>query len=574
MTNYVLHCFKNYQNQTFELNEGDYIDETDNFSFYLESDLECSDVRIDITDIPIKLNRLTEFENRYIYILDYESIRDYFQSQKFKIENFSKEFYCPNIKQKIWFFKLFINYPIGLCDILLVDNINEKIIQSFNLNIDSAKINEAEFDSLVNYVESKSTSIWTKHSLLKHTALPLNADDRMEWLLNFCENFVNELKENYLHFFSFDKIKIIKQKNEIVNYSSDVSTSDESLFWLINNLDTLYPTTCYDDNKISINNRLFAPLDILSNQLEENTDTNENQITHGFITELRLFLNQIKDTFDEDIKNCSKTTFDGRLNFYSLKRSLKRLGDINESLTEIKYYLDKYIPVTNETLEYLNTNKIEFKEHYNFVFNNLIEWLLYKNATYSKDRKLFKGINRMDQLFEKACFYKLIDSFKKLEYEAEEINNNKVKLTKKGIVHYLYSQVLPDKLISVRAKNEYGNNSGTLQPDFTIELENGKFIIIDSKYKQKKNIIKYDYPDLTLKYLHGIGLKAGGFFNPIGLFMLFPEIANFIDFYQKNEYDLYSNNPVYPSIGSIGLNFEEESLSLNSSIQKLVEVNL
>ncbi|ELY2009077.1 hypothetical protein SL057_000090 [Flavobacterium psychrophilum] len=573
MTNCVLHCFKNNQNQTSELNQGEYIDETDNFSFYLESDSDCGDVRIDITDIPIKLNRLTELKHKYIYVFDYESLRDYFQSQKFRIENFSKEFYCPDLKQKIWFYKLFINYPIGLCDILLIDNTNEKVIQSFNLNIDSAKINETEFDSLVKYVESKSTSIWTKHSLLKHTASPLNADDRIEWILNFCENFVNELKEKYLHFFSFDKIKIIKQKNEIVNYSSDVSTSDESLFWLINNLDTLYPTTSYDINKIMINNRLFAPLEILSNNLEENTDTNENQIIHGFITELKLFLNQIKDTFDEDIKNCSKTTFDGRLNFYSYKRSLKRLGDINESLNEIKYYLDKYIPVTIETLDFLNTNKIESKEHYNFIFDKLIQWLLNKNATYSKDKKLFKGINRMDQLFEKACFYKLIDSFKKLEYEVQEISNNKVKLTKKGAVHYLYSQILPDKLISVRSKNGYGGNSGVLQPDFTIELENGKFIIIDAKYKKLETITRYDYPDLALKYLHGIGLKTGGFFNPMGLFMLFPRIENFIDFYQKEEYNLYSNNPVYPSIASIGLNFEEESRLLNSSIKKLLEIN-
>ncbi|EPE9919431.1 hypothetical protein ACSN7H_001140 [Flavobacterium psychrophilum] len=573
MTNCVLHCFKNNQNQTSELNQGEYIDETDNFSFYLESDSDCGDVRIDITDIPIKLNRLTELKHKYIYVFDYESLRDYFQSQKFRIENFSKEFYCPDLKQKIWFYKLFINYPIGLCDILLIDNTNEKVIQSFNLNIDSAKINETEFDSLVKYVESKSTSIWTKHSLLKHTASPLNADDRIEWLLNFCENFVNELKEKYLHFFSFDKIKIIKQKNEIVNYSSDVSTSDESLFWLINNLDTLYPTTTYDINKIMINNRLFAPLEILSNNLEENTDTNENQIIQGFITELKLFLNQIKDTFDEDIKNCSKTTFDGRLNFYSYKRSLKRLGDINESLNEIKYYLDKYIPVTIETLDFLNTNKIESKEHYNFIFDKLIQWLLNKNATYSKDKKLFKGINRMDQLFEKACFYKLIDSFKKLEYEVQEISNNKVKLTKKGAVHYLYSQILPDKLISVRSKNGYGGNSGVLQPDFTIELENGKFIIIDAKYKKLETITRYDYPDLALKYLHGIGLKTGGFFNPMGLFMLFPRIENFIDFYQKEEYNLYSNNPVYPSIASIGLNFEEESRLLNSSIKKLLEIN-
>ena len=85
MTNCVLHFFKNNQNQTIELIQGDFVDEVDYFSFYIESDSDFGDVRIDITDIPIKLNRLTEFKHKYIYAFDYESLRDYFQSQKFKI---------------------------------------------------------------------------------------------------------------------------------------------------------------------------------------------------------------------------------------------------------------------------------------------------------------------------------------------------------------------------------------------------------------------------------------------------------------------------------------------------------
>ncbi len=104
-------------------------------------------------------------------------------------------------------------------------------------------------------------------------------------------------------------------------------------------------------------------------------------------------------------------------------------------------------------------------------------------------------------------------------------------------------------------------------------MENGKFIIIDAKYKKLDIINRFDYPDLTLKYLHGIGNKSGGFFNPLGLFVLYPGIEDSIEFYQNKEYDLDSDNPVYPSIGSIGLNFENESRLLNNSIQKLLEVN-
>lgn len=579
MENCVLHCLKYNQNQIIELNEGEFIDEVDSFSLYLETNFNCEDLTILITDIPIKIIKLVNFDNKYIYVLDFESIKFYFQSQKFKIDNYSKELYYKPLDQKIWFYKLFINYPIGLSDIVLYDNKAERIIKSVSLNIISAKINELEFSSLINYIESKNTSVWTKYSLLKHTAVPLNSEDKTEWLFNFCEHFTKELKENYLNFFSFDKIKIIKQKNEIVNYSSDINTSEESLLWLIHNLDTLHPTSSHDNNKIVINNRIFTPLEILSSELEESTDTNENQIIHGFITELRFFLNHIRDTFEQGLNNCPKITFDDLLTYYSYKRSLSRLRDINENLNEIKFYLNKYIPVTSETLDYLNTNKIKSKEHYNFVYDKLMQWLINKDATYSRDKKLFKGINRMDQLFEKACFYKLIDSFKKLDYEIEKISfnkddfPNKVKLIKNGIVHYLYSQILPEKLTSVRAKNSYGNKSGMLQPDFTIELENGKIIIIDAKYKKNKDVVKYDYPDLTLKYLHGIGLKSGGSFDSLALFVLFPGVEDFIEFYQKDEFNLDSNKPVFPSIGSIGLNFEVESKLLNNSISKLLLIN-
>ena len=138
-------------------------------------------------------------------------------------------------------------------------------------------------------------------------------------------------------------------------------------------------------------------------------------------------------------------------------------------------------------------------------------------------------------------------------------------MTKGGVVHYLYFELIPERLITIK------KGSGKLKPDFFIELENGSYIIIDAKYKKSNNIIKYDYQDLVLKYLHGIGFNDGGFFNPMGLYVLFPGLRNEIDFYQKKEYDLFSRNPAFPSIGIIGLNFENDSALLNESIKKLLQ---
>lgn len=576
MGNYAFHCYKIGKDQKrYNLEEFSYIDEVDDFSLCIESDIKLNDFTILITDILIGITDIGIINNKFWYQLDLTDIKKYFSIQGFE-ETFEKyylfEGVIENTDKRIWFTKLFINYPIGVCDINLFDNKSDKTVLSISFNIVSSKIDENEFSSLVSYVEEKGTSIWTKYSLLKHTAEKLEKQNRTEWLLNLCESFTKILFNKHLVYFEVDKIKVIQPKNEIQNYSLDVNISEDSLLWLTNNLNVLHPTVSYDTNKILINNRLFTPTEILGSEFEESTDINENQLMHGFLSELKIFLIKQKNELETKSKKIQNIKFEDIIEFYSIKRNLQRIENILKSLEEIKSFMDKHIPVSNETLEFLNTNKIESKEHYNFVYENLVEWLLYKDALFSNDKKYFKGINRMDKLFERACFFKLIDSFIKLEYEIEVIKVDedefpiRVKLTKNGVINYLNFEILPDSLITMR------RHTTVLKPDFIIELENNRFIIFDAKYKKQNNIFKYDLSDLTMKYLHGIGNKNGGFFNCLGLFVLYPDTNNKIDFYQKDEFNLFSKEPVFPSIASIPLNFEEESISLNKSIKKILNM--
>ena len=576
MGNYTFHCLKKVHNQKYvELIPFDLIDEIDNFSICIESDVELFDFTVLITDIPIGLSLIVKKDNKFWYQLNIDDLKKYFEIQGF--ENTFEKYYLSFdtfeiLNKKIGFTKLFINYPIGICDINLYDNKSEKTALSISFNIISSKIDENEFASLVSYVEDKGSAIWSKYSLLKHTAEKLENQNKIEWLLNLCESFTKELLSKYLILFDIDNIKIIKSSEEVLSYSSDVNISEDSLFWLANNLDVLQATVSFDTNKILINNRLFTPTEILASEYEESTDVNENQLMHGFISELKLFLIKHKLELESKSRKKENIKFVDLIELYSNIRNLNRIQSISKDLDEIKYYFEKYIPVTSETLEFLNTNKIESKEHYNFVYEHLIEWLLYKDALFSMEKRYFKGLNRMDKLFERACFFKLFDTFSKLEYDSEIIERDvedfpvKVKFTKNGVVHYLNFEMIPDSLVTVK------KHSKGLKPDFIIELENNRFIIIDAKYKKQNNIFKYDLADLSIKYLHGIGNKNGGSFNSLGLFVLYPDVNAKIEFYHKKEYNLFSENPVFPSIGSIPLNFKKESASLNLCIQKLLEV--
>ena len=109
MMNCVLHCFKKTYNQTLELNHYDSIDEVDYFSFCLESSIEFEDVIILITDIPIQIIKISEFNSKYWYILDIESVKKYFKSQDFHnvFDLYCGKFELNILKQETWFYKLF-----------------------------------------------------------------------------------------------------------------------------------------------------------------------------------------------------------------------------------------------------------------------------------------------------------------------------------------------------------------------------------------------------------------------------------------------------------------------------------
>ena len=142
-----------------------------------------------------------------------------------------------------------------------------------------------------------------------------------------------------------------------------------------------------------INNRIFTPIEILTSYIEENTDSNENQIVHGFISELIRFIISLRKTLLLNLNKCNKKYFTELIEYYSIVRNIEITKNVLKNLNEIKYLLNEYIPVSNEKLDFFNTNKLSSKEHYEFVFNNLILWLNSKDAIFVKEKKVFKGIS-------------------------------------------------------------------------------------------------------------------------------------------------------------------------------------
>jgi len=571
-----LFCYKHDSNGVSRIEENHILDEVTFFSLIIESDQELNTHILLITDIPINLNFITYTNSKFYYTLEQNSVRQYFNSQNFNtvFDKYTDNFYVSDIVKKIEFYKLFINYPIGICEILLYDKLNEQKVIFFNLNIISSKIDNREFSLLVDYVESRGSSIWASFSLIKHKAQGNAEDDKLEWMIIFCADLIKIFKKRFLSLFAYDKIQALTPVGKIGQYSSDSPISESSLHWLLYNLDILTPTVPYDVDKIIINNRSLVPLEILSENLVETTDLPENQLVHGFISEIYNFINKVILIYENDLKNNTKKTFDDYVKFYAYKRKLKDLNSYKTELELIRFFLVEEIPVKEENLSFLHLNKIEAKEHYYFIYKKALEWITNKDAVYSAENQFFKGVSRLDELFERACYFKLIELFIELEYKIINIGvdsnaiKNKIVFTKGALTHTLYFQKMPEFLTTIK------KGRGNLLPDFVIDLDNKNYIIIDAKYKKDRNIIRYDYPDLTLKYLHGIGNNTSNNTNTsaIALLMLYPFKSNNMDFYQKDEYGINSTKPALPLIGSLGINFEDSNEQLKFILKRLINL--
>ncbi|NBA76454.1 hypothetical protein GOQ04_12925 [Emticicia sp. ODNR4P] len=564
-------CYKSNENGKLKLELGDTVNETDYIAINIQSTkkLRINELLVFITDFPFRLEENGLIDGNFNYLLTDISIKEYFNQEGFNYYDYSKEI------EKVKMSMLFVNYPIGLSEIVLFDEMNEEKISDFSINVTSNKIDEDELICLVDYLENKSVSLWTKYSLLRNEAKPDNNLDKEDWQLLFLQDLVKEMKVK-LYMFSFDKFITYIKAEHVLEYHSNIFVNDDSLYWLAQNLDTLSQSSSIDNDKILLQNQSYKPAEMLTFHTLESTDILENRFIHGFVDVLISYINQKNKSWATEISENKRSNFIEIVHYYSLKRKHKLIAELETDLQIIKSYLCDYIPVTVSVLDYIPTHKISSKNHYQFVYQKFIEWFNLERIKFTDNKNYYQGITRMDKLFERACLFKLIDVFISLGYDFEitDIVEGIPKLIKfhdkkNGRYHSLYVEGYPTSFIT---QKRFSRKDNSLKPDFFLEFDNGKVLIFDSKYKKSSTVKTFDWEKLTFKYLHGLGHSNGGYFNPTALFALIPSSNNNTEFYQNRNYDLNSTKPALPAIGNIIVDFQYPLNDLELYLKRCLEL--
>lgn len=514
-------------------------------------------------------------------------IHDLFRSGE--LEKFSHRFKVESGERL--FYKIFLNF-YGLCEIeiervFLNETRYEKI--AF-IEIISNKINDVDY--LLEYLFEKEFFFWESISLTKNTAAEKEKiSENILWRLISIKNIYSNSMDNLLQNIHFDKFYKLLPVEKIMSWEAAENITENSALWLTQNINLLEISNSYADDHFLILNRPFRTKTILAESLYKDTNVYENQLVHWFVNEINRFLNDslqlINVKYEEYLAK-------GDLNFkhHIYQRYFKRLQgliiELNSSFQSIKLILNEELPVKREEIGLFETQRIESKLHYFDVYLDIVKWIENKQVNHFPDL-LFSGLKDVSKLYEIYCLFKISDTLiTDLEFRStyDKISSNPSQFTLEDyfankteiastynfeddeLLITLYYELLPVSLTSVA---KIGNRE--FKPDFILEVTTKKdeekhYIILDAKYKNIGNIESYDYQDLCLKYLHGIGPKKGGRFNVLGLIIINPIAESKISFFQRSNYDLDGGFRSLPIIGRVEVGVEKIQINYLANLLK------
>lgn len=562
------------------LNENDFIHFQICSSETREMALWLSDFRF-----PLIISEIRKDET--LYIINVNGFFDYSELSKFTVSLLAEE------KVQI-FYKIFLN-NYGKCNVQIEYDGN--YLDVGVIEVTSEKIKE--LDDLLDYLYIKNVFYWESISLTKNKARTEDEyKNNILWTLNFVDETLGKLEQNFLPNAHNDKFSKLDHHHEIVDWK-EANIDDQSLIWLVQNLDALESCRSSDYNRFLVSNRSFKTDYILSDSIIETTNVYENQCIHQFVDELYSFLLEAKAVIKNKIYNVKPDSFKAQLISCFLKRIEGKIDSCVLKTVFIKNELDFIIPTKIIESEIGNPYRMMSKDHYWDIYGLIIIWLQKGIVLYNPEA-IFTGTKDIAKLYEIFCLYKLMDVLDKecnfipqfsptlinqlkisediLFEETLEINSRYKFIHKtKDITVNIYYELLPPNLDTISKAGGKG-----LRPDFFITIEyEGKesYLILDAKYKKTGTIEMFDYQDLCLKYLHGIGLKYGGTMDIIGLIILNPIENSGVEYYHKSEYDIEHDKVSLPIIGRLemrpSLEYECKMSNLFQSIfSKIISVEI
>ncbi len=419
--------------------------------------------------------------------------------------------------------------------------------------------------------------------------------------------------ESCLSDFMYSKRSRLLPQKERMSLKEPRAINYSTIHWLLQNVSALTPSTPLDLHAIPLaTNKYYTIDEIEVDVLHNNTDVYENQVTMGFLHEMLATLSAIESYYkkvqdDFPILESSEETIPVgyqsieqlRLKFFSryCEKQLEACYSMKDKLHKIILFFQKNLPVSKHIRGMPKFSQgFLVTTHYRKIFSCVVSWYRLGSPSFEGDKFLL-GIKTIDKLYEFFCLFNLI---KALEDAGFILSDSKflevVELGpsapfSKFQPHNIYwfrnrkgesIKLFYEPHISTSGFGElidtYHDGFGRYSrwtPDFLVEYtkeEKKRYIVLDSKYMNEENAME-QLRVMTIKYLHGIGLKSGGVSPILALFALFPTQKRHDKkhkFIHNSRFDLFSDNPSLPSLGLLKTLISDSFDNMDGHLTKIL----
>lgn len=437
----------------------------------------------------------------------------------------------------------------------------------YNFEVRIQKLKVPELEEILLYLWNQDPIIFD--NFFSKSTLKSRLDKENQ-NLDYSSKFVNIFEDYYSFFknsfFIFKSLphNVLRTKNTIKDYElADISNN--SIDWLINNLDELHIDYSYKnaENSIQINNNYGLVEKILTEEKVSDFNIYENQIILGSFDYVILEIAKIKNK----IKGYLSTKQYYEKDFYSINEFkiipfLKLKDDLEKIESKIKSlqrkYKDIFVKANSKNSFPKLTPVFSNKRHYTDAYNKI---KLIRDIKINLDGELnLLNIKKLSTLYERFNLFVLINSilaknpisFKK---ENPKLEDNTFQEFYFQFTNYKIS-LYYDKYIG-NVENKIGLqriSKGYYKPDYVIKLEtqnNVYYHILDSKYSSEKTVKDKHLLKCIKAYILDIGINDLTSTKVEELILIYPG---------ENEEIIFGNNIFKPQISILPSKVKKNNL--------------
>lgn len=454
-------------------------------------------------------------------------------------------------------------------------NINDN---NFKFEVRIQKLKVPELEQILLYLWNNNPTVFD--NFLSKSTLKSKLVKENQQNFDFSSKFVNIFENFYLFFkrkyfiFKSRPHSLLRVTDRIVDYE-DANISDNSIDWLLNNLDELHFDYRFKNaqNSIKIKNEYGIIEKILTEEKKSSYNVYENKIILGAFDYVFIEISKIKEKIKGYVSNEQYYERD----FYSIDELriipfLRIKDDLSILESKLKSLKNKYKNIFKDCKSHNALPKLtpvfSNKTHYTEAFNKI---KIIRNININLDGELsLLNIRKISNLYEKYNLYLLLN----LLIESKPLNFKIEKISDKSNQEFnfnfnSFSITLYYDYIIYNKENNTGLqriSKGYYKPDFVLKKDNnnGEFIyyILDSKYSSEKTVKSKHLNECIKKYILDIGISKETTSKVDELILIYPGIS---------EQTIYGNSNFKPKISILPAKVNIHNLK--NFVQKITTEN-